>query len=89
MSTISTDKEQATTHMPGLSTSYNIRQVPVKLDNVDLLVAHGNYNDLAAQVRLMLREICIIDIVLDPVRGNVPSISKVDAEGRDRCTIGI
>ena len=23
------------------------------------------------------------------VRGNVPSVSKVDAEGRDRCTIGI
>ena len=39
------DEEQAATYMPGLSTSYNIRQVPIKLDNIDLLVGHNNYDD--------------------------------------------
>jgi len=66
MSTISTDEEQATTHTPGLSTSYNIRQVPFKLDNVDLLVGHENYDDWAAQVGLVLRGMGVMDIVLDP-----------------------
>jgi len=52
--------------MPGLSISYNIRQVPVKLDDIDLLVGHENYNDWAAQVGLVLREMDVMDIVLDP-----------------------
>ena len=60
--------------MPGLSTSYNIRQVPVKLDNVDLLVGHENYDDWAAQVGLVLRGMGVMDIVLDP------TVAKSDAD---------
>ena len=66
MSTISIDEEQATTYTPGLSTSYNIRQVPVMLGNVDLLVGYENYDDWATQVGLVLREMGVMDIVLDP-----------------------
>ena len=65
MSTISTDEEQATTYTPGLSTSYNIRQVPVKLDNMDLLVGYENYDNWAVQVGLVLRGMGVMDIVLD------------------------
>jgi len=39
--------------------------VPVKLHNIDLLVGYKNYDDWAAQVGLVLREISIMDIVLN------------------------